>query len=297
MKGIDISNNNGDINFDNIVNSGIDVVYIKATEGTTFQDIYCQINYNMAKERNLKIGFYHFLVGSSSAITQARNFYNMIKGKIYQCKPCLDVEVYFDNLNNYIKDFKMEFKKLSGQDIIIYSGLYFSNDFIFDKSLPLWIANYTNRQWSYGNSLFNNIVGHQYTDKGKINDCDKNFDLNVFTNDILLDCEIVQNQEPVKIVGKVAEIQQLCNSLVGTNLVIDNIYGTNTDNTIKKLPLCSKNGYNKELTTWVQLRLGCRPDGVYGNETEKMVRLWQNMHHLTVDGIVGYYTLRSLCLT
>ena len=134
------------------------------------------------------------------------------------------------------------------------------------------------------------------TEKGSIINSSKFFDLNVFKDDILLSYDGVQIQNPVKIVGKVAELQAICNRLIGTNLQIDNIYGSKTDSAIKKLPLCSKKSYNKELTIWIQLRLGCNPDGIFGNDTETMVKMWQRIYHLNVDGIVGYYTLRSLCL-
>lgn len=38
MKGIDISNHNGEIKFASVKSSGVELVYIKATEGTTYQD-------------------------------------------------------------------------------------------------------------------------------------------------------------------------------------------------------------------------------------------------------------------
>lgn len=299
MKGIDISNNNGDINFDNIVKSGIDTVYIKASEGTTYKDIFCQMNYNLAKDRNLNIGFYHFLVGSSSPETQAKNFYECIKDKKYNCIPCIDVELNFYGVNDYLIRFINEFKKLSNQDLIIYTGLNFGNENLRDVFInnKFWLAHYTGKAWKYGYFKFPNIVGHQYTEKGKIFDCDKNFDLNVFTNDILIDCESVQNKNFVKIEGKIAELQDLCNQILATNLVIDNIYGNNTDKAIKRLPLLSINGINdRRLVTWVQLRLGIEADGIFGSETRLNVRYFQSRNALEIDGVVGYNTYKKLCL-
>jgi GH25 family lysozyme M1 (1,4-beta-N-acetylmuramidase) len=37
IKGIDISTNNGEIDFSKVVNDGVEYVYVQATEGTTFQ--------------------------------------------------------------------------------------------------------------------------------------------------------------------------------------------------------------------------------------------------------------------
>ena len=299
MKGIDISNNNGNINFDNIVKSGIETVYIKASEGTTFKDIFCTINYNLAKDRNLNIGFYHFLVGTSEPETQAENFYNCIKNKDYNCLPCLDVELNFNNVNEYIIRFIKAFQKLRNQEILIYTGLNFGNENLRDVFInnKFWLAHYTEKPWKYGYFKFPNVVGHQYTEKGKIINCDKNFDLNVFTNDILLECECVQNKKSEKIEGKIAELQGLCNQILATNLDIDNIYGTETDKAIKRLPLLSINRINdRRLVTWLQLRLGIEPDGIFGSQTRLNVRYFQSRNYLEIDGIVGYNTYRKLCL-
>ncbi|WP_276328024.1 GH25 family lysozyme, partial [Clostridium beijerinckii] len=62
MKGIDVSNHNGSINFGRVKDSGIEAVYIKATEGTTFKDRCLEVNYSNAHCEGLKTGFYHFLV-------------------------------------------------------------------------------------------------------------------------------------------------------------------------------------------------------------------------------------------
>lgn len=297
MKGIDISNNNGDVNFDDIVKSGIDVVYIKASEGATFQDIYRTINYNMCKERNLNVGFYHFLVSTSTPEEQAKNFYSCIKDKDYNCLPCLDVEIYFNGVNNYVERFIKAFQKLRNEPFLIYTYLNFGNVYLSDLFInnKFWLAHYTERQWSYGNFKFPNVVGHQYTEKGKLINSDKVYDLNVFNNDILLARNGVQNQNNVKIEGKVAELQGLCNAILGTNLKIDNIYGTNTNNAIKKLPLLAFNrNNNKNLVEWVQLRLGIKADGIFGTQTKLNVKMFQSKNNLDVDGIVGYNTYRKL---
>lgn len=60
MQGIDISDNNGNIDFAKVKVSGIECVYIKATEGTTYQNQYLDEYYKKAIDQGLKIGFYHF---------------------------------------------------------------------------------------------------------------------------------------------------------------------------------------------------------------------------------------------
>ena len=123
-----------------------------------------------------------------------------------------------------------------------------------------------------------------------------------FVNDnkilIYLSCSVlfIFINEIVQAVGKIAELQGLCNSILKTDLKIDNIWGEQTNNAVKKLPLCGLLYVQRELTTWVQLRLGETADGIFGIKTERAVKTWQRDHNIMVDGIVGYNTYKSLAL-
>ena len=55
-----------------------------------------------------------------------------------------------------------------------------------------------------------------------------------------------------------------------------------------------KKGYRNELVQKLQYRLGLTPDGVFGYKTESCVKDWQKYNNLTVDGIVGNTTWRSI---
>ncbi|SFC48444.1 GH25 family lysozyme [Clostridium uliginosum] len=186
FKGIDISHYNGDIDFKKVKASGIDLVYIKATEGTTYVDNYLGINYNGAKSAGLKTGFYHFLVGTSSPETQADNFYNNIKDKQSDLKPVLDVETTGFDVMDYTLRFIEEFKKISNMDICIYTY----SDFIsnLDNRLAkytLWEANwYKSSSNLPSNNVWSLRAGHQYTDQGTINGINSYVDLDEFTQDI-----------------------------------------------------------------------------------------------------------------
>ncbi|HZJ98399.1 MAG TPA: N-acetylmuramoyl-L-alanine amidase [Tissierellaceae bacterium] len=103
-----------------------------------------------------------------------------------------------------------------------------------------------------------------------------------------------RSNETVVVNGKIAELQGLCNSLLGSNLVIDNIWGSNTEAAVRKLPLCGVPYLQRELTTWVQLRLSLKVDGIYGNNTKKAVEHWQSYNDLVIDGVVGFNTYKSL---
>ena len=300
MKGIDISNNNGSINFNGVKNSGVECIYIKATEGTTFQDSYKSAFYGGAKSIGAKVGFYHFLVGTSAPETQAENFYKEIIKCQNDLVPMLDVEVNFPGLNDYIARFIGKFNQLTSMEIGLYTYTSFLNEHIDVnrfKSLKLWEANYNNKPWNLPSNGFINRVGHQYTEKGYVNGVNGVCDVNEFNEGVLTSTPV---QTTVKVTekatGKVAELQGLCNSILKTDLKIENIWGEQTNNAVKKLPLCGLPYVQRGLTTWVQLRLGTVADGIFGQKTKEAVIAWQYSHSLSVDGIVGYNTYKSLAL-
>ncbi|OOM10665.1 GH25 family lysozyme [Clostridium saccharobutylicum] len=185
-KGIDISHYNGDINFTKVKSAGIQCVYIKATEGTTYVDNYLETHYNGAKSAGLKTGFYHFLVGTSAPETQAQNFYNHIKDKQSDLKPVLDIEKYGFDTMDYTVRFINEFKRLSNMELCIYTYSDFINS--LDTRLApysLWEANYSKSLYNLPyNNIWSSRAGHQYTDKGAIYGINGDVDLNEFTQDI-----------------------------------------------------------------------------------------------------------------
>lgn len=64
-QGIDVSNWQGYIDYSKVKNSGIDIVYIKSSQGSNIKDAYFEINYENAKKNGLKVGFYHFVTATT----------------------------------------------------------------------------------------------------------------------------------------------------------------------------------------------------------------------------------------
>jgi len=201
MKGIDISNHNGAIDFNAVKGEGVELVYIKATEGTTYTDINLSDNYNGVINAKLKTGFYHFLVGTSVPETQAENFYNNIKDKQNDLKPCLDVEKNNFDVMDYTLRFINKFEALSDLPLCIYTGGYFANDNLDSRlaKYSLWIAHYGVEIPMKTNIWGESYVGHQYTDKGSIKGISGNVDLNNFFDEILVSAKdgyVVTNYLP-----------------------------------------------------------------------------------------------------
>jgi GH25 family lysozyme M1 (1,4-beta-N-acetylmuramidase) len=201
MKGIDISSHNGTIDFNAVKNDGVEVVIIKATEGVDFRDDYLDQHYNGANGVIPHIGFYHFMSEKTDPRQQAEDFYNAIKGKNYDVKPCLDIEV-----NNYGRsaseitdrclEFINRFRELSGQEVMIYTGGYFGRDNLDSrvKCYGGWIAHYgVDSPMETGFPL----IGHQYSESGSVSGIDGNVDMNNFYDGIFMNGNNVPTPQPL----------------------------------------------------------------------------------------------------
>ena len=65
-QGVDVSDWQGYIDYGQVRASGIEVVYIKASQGSSIKDPYFDINYENAKANGLKVGFYHFVTATNT---------------------------------------------------------------------------------------------------------------------------------------------------------------------------------------------------------------------------------------
>lgn len=191
--GIDVSSWQGNIDYNQVKSSGIDIVYIKSSEGSNIVDTYFEQNYSNAKSSGLKIGFYHYLtaMNTSEAINQADFFATTISGKISDCKLAMDFES-FNNLDNYEINqisiaFLQELKKQTNKELIIYSDTFNATS-TFNSSLstyPLWVAQYDVSEPT-NNGNWSSWTGWQYTDTGEVSGIDNYVDMDKFTEDIFL---------------------------------------------------------------------------------------------------------------
>jgi lysozyme len=192
--GIDVSEWQGNIDFGEVARAGIEVVYIRASEGRGYVDPYFRENYEKAKANGLRTGFYHFLTATNvaEAKEEAEFFVSNIKGLEPDCRLAMDFEV-FDGLsvsaiNEISRAFLETVEKLSGKECVIYSDAYNART-VFSKELaedyPIWVADYfveepeSNDKWKFW-------VGFQYSDRGIINGIDGNVDRDYFTNGVFL---------------------------------------------------------------------------------------------------------------
>lgn len=268
LKGIDVSNHQASIDFSEVKASGIDIVYMKATEGVGYVDSYLNINYQNAKENGLKVGFYHFFTPLNEEDTraEAQAFYNAIKDKESDCKYCLDIENTYglsrETLSHLARLFMEEIKKLTGKDAVLYTYTSFARENL-DNSLSnysLWIAHY-GVNTPGDNPIWSSWIGFQYADNGSVNGINGNTDMDEFTPDILFNSSsistIVEPQQSNN-VTTVSDIQSILNSRYGFKISVDNIQGSETFKAIVK-------GIQIELNK--QFDKGLDVDGVPGPKT------------------------------
>ena len=196
-QGIDVSNWQGYIDYSEVKRSGIEVIYIKASQGTNIKDAYFEINYENAKANRLKVGFYHFLTATNTeeAEQEARFFASVISGKTPDCKLVMDYETFggvgVEESNEIAQVFLETTRRLTNKDIIIYSDLSnsqgrFSGELA--QNYQLWLAYYSGEERLQGiETRWSNYIGLQYSDRGRISGINGAVDLDRFSEEIFLD--------------------------------------------------------------------------------------------------------------
>lgn len=192
-EGIDVSEWQGKINWEEVARSGIEVAYVRASEGNNYVDPYAIENYNGAKENGIKVGFYHYLTArnTTEALDEAEFFVSTVKGLNVDCRLAMDFE-YFEGLsaeeiNEISKVFLEEVERLSGKEVIIYSDAY-NAAYTFSSELaeeyPIWVADYGVTE--PGNGRWATWDGFQYSDEGRIQGISGNVDRDYFTKGVFL---------------------------------------------------------------------------------------------------------------
>ena len=150
IRGVDVSEYQGKIDWKLLSEQGIDFAFIKATEGSSYVDEYFEYNFENSQKTDLKIGAYHFFSYDSSGKTQAENFINTVSIVENALPPVADVEFYGDKASNppdkeivqkELNDFLNTLENHYGKKPIIYATmksykLYIEGDY---TEYDIWI--------------------------------------------------------------------------------------------------------------------------------------------------------------
>ena len=233
MKGIDISSYQQTIDFKKVKNSGIQIVYIKATEGIIYKNPLLKSQYTRAMLAGLKIGFYHYL-RANDPMLEAKYFLSVIAGLSADCKYVIDVEETLGQtiakISSNVRVFA-DYLISNNKEVCIYTADYFYSNNLNNtvKDIPLWVAH-------YGVTKPNviNYIGFQYSDSGRVDGINGLVDLDEFISDIFID-SIPPVPVPVNIVVKA--FQHAANLVGlkdknGDKLIEDGIKGPHTDEVV-----------------------------------------------------------------
>jgi GH25 family lysozyme M1 (1,4-beta-N-acetylmuramidase) len=311
MKGIDVYSGTGNIDFNEVKASGIEIVYIKATEGITYTDSTLKNYYDSAKNAGLKVGFYHYL-RANNPIDEAKHFLSALDDIIADCKYAIDVEEVFGQTSDQIINNVIQFGdylKSNGNDVVVYTYTSFFKEHLssINNKFDLWIA-------EYGVSKPNvNIpyIGFQYSESGKIPGINVAVDLDEFSDSILLNSvgasnsiSTINNSSGQYINGynsvRVKSLQVLLNGLglkdnSGNTLTVDGNFGSLTEQAASKLPIAQLVGYhNDAYTDWLESQFNQNQDHIYGKGMGTIVVNFQRSNDLVVDGKVGINTLKAI---
>lgn len=153
LMGIDVSHNNGRIDWRRVKKNPIHFAYAKATEGAEFVDPKFKENWRGMKSAGVLRGAYHFFWPYDDPEAQARNFIAQV-GDTYDgdLPIMLDLEVedtlstnleYINNVKKWLSIIENQYTNMNP---VFYVDYYFANEHLLDSAFakyPLWIADYT----------------------------------------------------------------------------------------------------------------------------------------------------------
>ena len=186
---IDISENNGTINFSKVKESGIEGIIIRigwiGNKRNHTLDKYFEEYYRLAKENGFKIGFYVYSYCESVATLRqgVEWLLEKIENKSFELPVFLDLEdKQISNLDKEnLTEQALQFCKIiegSGYKSGVYASKYwFLNKLDINQLLnyKIWLAEWTENET---NSLGYKVDLWQYTSKGKVNGIKTNVDIN-----------------------------------------------------------------------------------------------------------------------
>ena len=193
--GVDISAYQADVDMAKLKEQHIAFVYIKATEGSTFQDEKFAANRENAQNADLLCGAYHFFSYDSPGSTQAENFINTAGDELKgQLLPVVDVEYNGDKEENppakedVVRELTAYLNAIEahyGIKPMIYTRADIYKQYLegFAGEYKFWISSlYTPLSWNYKGDWYL----WQYLNRGKLEGYsggEEFIDLNVLNKD------------------------------------------------------------------------------------------------------------------
>lgn len=133
--GVDVSSNQGYIDWSKVARSGVAYAYIKATEGTSYTDPDFATNLAAAKAAGLTVGAYHFFTLCTPGASQASNYLKSVRVSSVALPPALDLELpgncsarpLLSEVESQLDAFVTKVEAATGQSPVFYIGESFED--------------------------------------------------------------------------------------------------------------------------------------------------------------------------
>ncbi|PJZ50466.1 glycoside hydrolase family 25 protein [Leptospira saintgironsiae] len=186
IRGIDVSNHQGDINWKKVSENKINFAYIKATEGGDWKDKAFLRNWKEANQLGIRVGAYHFFTLCRSGKEQAANFISLVPKDPESLPPVADLEFVgnckerppIQDVKKEIQDFLIALENHYGKKPILYLTYEFIDQYLEDdfSEYPVWIRDIFGHPSS---SFKRNWIIWQYHSRARLEGIEGPVDLNV----------------------------------------------------------------------------------------------------------------------
>jgi lysozyme len=150
IKGIDVSKHTAKVNWQHLIKEGYTFVYIKATEGSSYQDPRYEQHTEAARKAGLQTGAYHFFRFKADGVVQAKLFLKQYLAYPHELPPVIDFETegnrYYKGSSalaiTRLKDCINHIARAIGRRPIVYADYGTYKHYIGDTDLKVdyWIA-------------------------------------------------------------------------------------------------------------------------------------------------------------
>lgn len=182
IRGIDVSQHQGSIDWQRVAADNVQFAVIKATEGGDHVDRNFAANFAAARKAGLAVGAYHFFTFCRPGAEQAANFLATVPRDQPVLPPVVDIEYggncaarpTVDELIRELEAFLVPVEAAFGRQAVLYLSGGAEND--YGPLLPkrsLWVRLLA---WYPGNDRW---IYWQYHDRGRVAGIDGDVDLNV----------------------------------------------------------------------------------------------------------------------
>ncbi len=313
IKGIDVSEHQGKVDWKKVKKSGIKYAILRCGYGmdiTSQDDSEFERNAEECEKLGIPYGVYLFSYADTveKAKSEALHTLRLINGYKPRLGVWYDIEdnktsgkVNKQMLSNIINTYCNTIKN-SGYRVGVYASVSWLDNKIekqIKTNYPIWVAQY------YSKCEYNGKYDiWQYASDGKVSGVSGNVDMNYLYNESLIKNNTNSNSTATTVKetekDRIKSLQTALNKDFNCKLDVDGVIGKLTTNAVMShyLKYFARGNFVK----WTQTQLKrkgydigkCGIDGGYGKDTEAAVKKYQKDKKLTQDGYVGIEVVKSL---